>query len=44
MILPIVWSVAVAAGLDTVHPDWMDISFRRLTIKHLGAGEGGAYM
>ena len=43
-LLPIVWSAAVATGLNTIQPDWADISFYRLTVQQLGTGGGGSYM
>ena len=44
MILHIGWSAAVAAGLDTVHPNWMDLSYQHLTSQQIGAEVGGLYM
>ena len=32
------WFAAVCAGLDTVHPNWMDIYFHCLTVHQFGAG------
>ena len=41
---PIGWSVALAAGFDTVHPHWMALSFHRPTVKKIGPGQGGSYV
>ena len=30
---PIGWSANIAAGLDTVHPNWMDLSFHHLPVQ-----------
>ena len=43
-IFPIDWSANFVAGLDTIHPNCMALSFHKITVQQLGAEVVGAYM
>ena len=38
------WSAAVTAGLDTLHPNCIEIYLHLLNVQQLGAGVGGVYV
>ena len=38
------WYTSIAAGLDTVHPNWMALYFHCITEKNISYGGGGTYV